>query len=135
MKRVPLVVQATQNRIEQLLAEGEQKAVVAIERLKGQLAVDTEVIKRVIHQVQQRLQGVNISGKIYSLHEPHVSCIRNGKRARPDEYGTKVTVSIDHGGYLIDHREFATNPMYGAPGWGFSEVGADLWFASQGVGS
>lgn len=110
VKRVPSVVQATQNRIEQLLAEGEQKAVVAVERLKGQLQVDTELVKRVIHQAQQRLQGVHISGKIYSLHEPHVACIRKGKRARPDEYGTKVIISVDRGGYVVDHQELATNP-------------------------
>jgi len=110
VKRVPSVVQATQNRIEQLVAEGEQKAVVVVERLKGRLQADTELVKRVIHQAQQRLRGVHISGKIYSLHEPHVSCIRKGKRARPDEYGTKVIISMDRGGYVVDHQEFPTNP-------------------------
>lgn len=110
IKRVPQVLQSAERKIEQLSKGGEQKAAKAIERLKGQLAADTELVKRVIHQAEQRLRGVHIARKIYSLHEPHVACIRKGKRARPDEYGTKMIISIDRGGYVVDHQEFASNP-------------------------
>lgn len=110
VKRVPRVVQSAQSRAEQLCRDGQQRAAKTIERLKGQLQADTELVKRVIHQAQQRLQGVHISGKIYSLHEPHVACIRKGKRARPDEYGNKVIISVDRRGYVVGHQEFASNP-------------------------
>ena len=74
------------------------------------MAADRELVKRVIRQAEQRLCGVHIARKIYNLHEPHVACIRKGKRARPDEYGTKMIISIDRGGYVVDHQEFASNP-------------------------
>jgi IS5 family transposase len=110
VKRVPRVLQRAESKIEALVHQGEQQAAQSIERLKRQLEADTELVKRVIHQVQERLGGVHIPGKIYSLHEPHVACIRKGKRSRPDEYGTKVIISMDRNGYVVEHKEYAGNP-------------------------
>lgn len=110
LKRVPHVVEEAQRTAAQLLQEGEHKAASAIEQLKGQLGADTELVKEVIHQTEQRLRGVHSAGKIYSLHEPHVTCIRKGKRSRPDEYGIKLIISTDRNGYVVDHQEYASNP-------------------------
>lgn len=110
VRRVPQVLERAERKMEALVQEGEQQAARGIARLKGQLEADTELVKRVIHQTQQRLCGVHIPGKLYSLHEPHVACIRKGKRSRPDEYGTKVVLSMDRHGYVVDHREYAGNP-------------------------
>jgi IS5 family transposase len=110
VNRVPQVVEGSQKRIGELLERGEQKAAQVIKRLGEQLKADAEIVKRVIYQTEERLRGVHIRGKIYSLHEPHVSCIRKGKRSRPDEYGTKVRISIDRNGYVVEHQEYASNP-------------------------
>ena len=42
------------------------------------------------HQVLN--QQKNDKDKIYSLHEPHVSCIAKGKDHKPYEYGCKVSI-------------------------------------------
>lgn len=110
VKRVPLVVEGSQKRVGELLEKGEKKAAEVIERLGERLKVDTELVKKVIHQTEQMLRGVHIKGKLYSLHEPHVACIRKGKRSRVDEYGTKVIISVDRNGYVVDHQEYASNP-------------------------
>jgi IS5 family transposase len=110
VKRVPQVLQRAERKMGELLQQGEQQAAQRVARLKGQLEADTELIKRVIDQTKQRLCGVHIPGKLYSLHEAHVACIRKGKRSRPDEYGTKVVLSMDRHGYVVDHREYAGNP-------------------------
>jgi IS5 family transposase len=111
IKRVPRVVDEAQRKVKQLSKRGEYKQARTIERLKKRLQADTELVNRVIHQAHERLRGVHIAGKIYSLHEPHVACIRKGKRAKPNEYGTKVLISVDRHGYVVDHKEYASNPQ------------------------
>jgi IS5 family transposase len=110
LRRVPQVLQRAERKMEELLQQGQEQAAQRLARLKRQLEADTELVKRVIHQTKQRLRGVHAPGKLYSLHEPHVACIRKGKRSRPDEYGTKVVLSMDRHGYVVDHREYAGNP-------------------------
>lgn len=146
VRRVRQVLKQAERKVEALVQQGEQQAAQGIERMKGQLEADTELIKRVIHQTKQRLCGVHIPGKLYSLHEPHVACIRKGKRSRPDEYGTKVVLSMDRHGYVVDHRENAGNPsdaslldetcrrweeIFGAAA---KELGADRGFHGQAPG-
>ena len=111
IKRVPRVVEEAQRKVKQLSKRGKQKQAHVIEQLKERLQGDTELLNRVIHQAQERLRGVHVPGKIYSLHEPHVACIRKGKRAKPNEYGTKVLISVDRHGYVVDHKEYASNPQ------------------------
>jgi IS5 family transposase len=86
------------------------KTVKAVQRLAHSLGEQTEVLKRIVHQAQQRFQGHHVKNKVYSLHEPQVACIRKGKRSRPDEYGCKVLLSTDHKGYVVSHREYFSNP-------------------------
>lgn len=77
--------------------------------LTGQLKKQRELLKRVIEQAEARLQGVHIKHKVLSLHEPHVVAIAKGKRAKPNEYGVKVSISIDRSGYVVGHQEYAEN--------------------------
>ena len=39
------------------------------------------------------LQNKTNKHKLYSLHEPHVSCISKGKAHKPFEFGSKVPIS------------------------------------------
>ena len=110
VKRVPQVMEKAETKVAQLCQEAQHQPARAIERMMGQLRVDSQLVQRVMDQAQQRLNGIHIPGKVYSLDEPHVACIRKGKRARPNEYGTKVLLSVDRHGYVVDHREYASNP-------------------------
>jgi IS5 family transposase len=110
VKRVPRVIDHAQSKVKQLRKRGQYKQARVIEQLKERLEAETELVKRVIYQVQERVRGIHIPGKVYSLHEPHVACIRRGKRSKPDEYGAKVLISIDRHGYVVDHKEYASNP-------------------------
>ncbi len=140
VNRVPGVVDHAQRKVKQLSKRGAYKQARLIEQLKERLEADTKLVNRVIYQVQERLRGVHIPGKVYSLHEPHVACIRKGKRSKPNEYGTKVLISVDRHGYVVDHKEYASNPhdselldeacrgweqVFGAPA---KEVAADRGF-------
>jgi IS5 family transposase len=86
------------------------KARRAIKRLADTIGEQTDVLKRVIHQSEERFKGHHVKNKIYSLHEPQVACIRKGKRAKPDEYGSKVLLSFDRNGYVVAHQEYPSNP-------------------------
>jgi len=46
----------------------------------------------VIKQSESRYAGEHVKNKIYSLHEPRVTCIAKGKRGRPNEYGSRLTL-------------------------------------------
>ncbi len=85
----------------------ELKAQVA--RLTGQLKDQRELLRRVIEQAESRWQGIHIKNKVLSLHEPQVVAIAKGKRAKPNEYGCKVSISIDRNGYVVGHQEYAEN--------------------------
>src|ERR1051325_10172356 len=52
----------------------------------GLHADDLELFKKVLQQKR------NDSGKIYSLHEPHVQCISKGKEHKKYEFGSKVSI-------------------------------------------
>ncbi len=80
-----------------------------ITRLREQLKNQRELLKRVIDQAEARWQGVHVPNKVLSLHEPHVVAIAKGKRAKPNEYGAKVSISIDRNGYVVGHQEYAEN--------------------------
>jgi IS5 family transposase len=110
MRRVPEVIYHTEEKIRNLYAKGAKKEAATMERLKEKLESQSQLVKRVIHQAQERLRDIHIPNKVYSLHEPHVTCIRKGKRATPNEYGTKVLISVDRHGYVVDHQEYASNP-------------------------
>ena len=49
--------------------------------------------------------------KIYSLHEPHVSCISKGKAHKPFEFGSKVSISrTRNSGIILGALALPGNP-------------------------
>ncbi len=52
--------------------------------------------------------------KVYSLHEPHISCISKGKARTPYEFGSKVSLVISHKqGFVLSSQGLANNPYDG----------------------
>jgi len=60
--------------------------------------------------ILKHLYNISDERVVSGLHEPQVACIRKGKRAKPDEYGSKVLLSVDRNGYVMAHREYPSNP-------------------------
>jgi transposase, IS5 family len=80
-----------------------------VARLKDSMAQDAKLLKRVIEQTRQRHAGVHIKNKVLSLHEPQVVTIAKGKRGKPNEYGSKVRLSMDRNLFVVEHEAYAQN--------------------------
>ncbi len=80
-----------------------------IEAIQVQLQIDSELLERVIEQTLARYAGQHVKNKVYSLHEPQVTCIAKGKRGKPNEYGSKVSIAIDKNGFVVTHQEYDQN--------------------------
>ena len=80
-----------------------------VSRLTGELKMAASRLRQVIHQSNARLSGVHVVDKLYSLHEPDVTCIRKGKSKTPNEYGCKVGLAVDKNYYIVGHTEYADN--------------------------
>jgi len=66
---------------------------------------DLQLFTRILAQQQ------NDSNKIYSLHEPHVSCIAKGKSHKPYEFGSKASIATtQHGNIIVAAVSFQGNP-------------------------
>lgn len=81
------------------------KAAKAISRLKRNAAL----LKRIIHQSRERYKGNHILNKVYSLHEPKVIVIRKGKSHCPNEYGSKLNISTDTNGFIVNHESYSSS--------------------------
>jgi len=80
-----------------------------IEKVQEQIRQDAELLERIINQTEARYEGVHVKNKVYSLHEPQVTCITKGKRSKPNEYGSKVSISMDKNGFVVGHQEYDYN--------------------------
>ncbi len=80
-----------------------------IEAVQEQIRLDAELLARVIAQTEARYAGTHVKNKVYSLHEPKVTCIAKGKRGKPNEYGSKISISVDKNGFVITHQEHDYN--------------------------
>ena len=80
-----------------------------IEAVQEQLRADAELLQRIIEQTVARYAGKHVKNKVYSLHEPQVTCIAKGKRGKPNEYGSKISISIDKNGFVVTHQEYDYN--------------------------
>lgn len=99
-------------KCEVMLRRAKRSAVATTDGVKRQIRILTgqaALVRRVIHQARERFRGVHVPRKIYSLHEPHVIVIRKGKRAKRNEYGTKVNLAIDRHGFVVSHELHAKN--------------------------
>jgi len=105
MERVPEVLKEAKT----LLWNKSLRGAKCIERLCSELRTTGERVERVLRQTKARLLGIHVSDKLYSLHEPQVTCITKGKRGKVHEYGCKVSLEIDRRGYVVAHREYWDN--------------------------
>lgn len=86
-----------------------EKTQKEIEKVQEELRRDADLLARVIEQSEARYAGEHMKNKVYSFHEPQVTCITKGKRSKPNEYGSKVSISMDRNGYVVDHSEYDQN--------------------------
>jgi IS5 family transposase len=105
VKHVPAVVRASTAHGRKAADHARQR----ISRLAGELETATSRLQQVIRQSTARLSGVHVADKLYSLHEPDVTCIRKGKSKAPNEYGCKVGLAVDKNYYIVGHTEYADN--------------------------
>ena len=74
----------------------------------GKLKRHSSLLKRIIRQSRQRYKGLHLPNKVYSLNEPEVVVIRKGKSHRPNEYGSKLNISTDVNGFIVNHETYST---------------------------
>jgi IS5 family transposase len=104
-KHVPAVVRRSNTHCRKAAANVRTQ----VSRLVGELKMSTSRLRQVIRQSKARLSGVHVSDKLYSLHEPDVTCIRKGKSKTPNEYGCKVGLAVDKNYYVVGHTEYPDN--------------------------
>src|SRR5262245_3347546 len=109
LRCVPRVLAQVSGKLGALRRQGAAHAAAAIQRLRDQLQQTTGLVRRIIQQNAERFQGRHVPHKVLSLHEPQVVSICKGKRGKPTEYGSKVSVSIERHGFVITHTEYAYN--------------------------
>ena len=109
LRRVPEVVGQLGEQFAALAQAGQPQAAQARARLRDQVVAMAELVHRVIEQNAERFQGRHVPNKVLSLHEPQVVSIRKGKCGKATEYGSKVSLSIDRGGFVVTHQEYASN--------------------------
>ncbi len=109
LRRVPRVLAQLNGQLGARRRKGQARAAAGVQRLRDQLQHTASLVRRVIHQNAERFQGRHVPDKVLSLHEPQVVAICKGKRAKPTEYGCKVSVSIDAQGFVVTHTEYAVN--------------------------
>lgn len=85
------------------------KVQAQIELIQEQIRNDAELLRRVIEQTIARYAGTHVKDKVYSLHEPQVTCIAKGKRGKPNEYGSKISIAVDKNGFVVTHQEYDYN--------------------------
>lgn len=86
-----------------------EKTQKQIEAVQEQVRRDSELLARIIAQSEARYAGTHVKNKVYSLHEPQVTCIAKGKRGKPNEYGSKVSIAVDKNGFVVTHQEYDYN--------------------------
>lgn len=103
-KRAMACVKKLRTILGRVIRDIERKCPQTAESLSGLMGI----AKRIA--AQQRKDR----GKIYSVHEPGVSCIAKGKAHKPYEFGTKVSVAAtSRGGWFVGAMALAGNPYDG----------------------
>lgn len=108
-KRIPIIRSRARRKLKKYIHSGERKVAQTLSATISKISQTEETLKKIIHQSLQRVKGIHVSGKIYSIHEPEVTCIRKGKKGKPNEYGSKIRISMDRNGYVVSHKAYHTN--------------------------
>lgn len=76
--------------------------------------VSTDLKNSLTHAKRLLQQQQHDSHKLYSLHEPHVSCISKGKAHKRYEFGNKVSVcATNKEGFIVGSQGLEGNPYDG----------------------
>jgi IS5 family transposase len=89
---------------------------ILIRELKRKLSPEALAIHQQSLDLCDRVQCQQRSdkNKIYSLHEPEVSCISKGKAHKKHEYGSKASVAVTKtSGIIVGAKSFKGNPYDG----------------------
>ena len=105
IRKVPQISQSIRHQMHRLSRLKKREA----KRLGRELCELKELAQRIIHQNTQRFSGHHVRNKVYSLDEPHVVAIKKGKRGKPTEYGSKISLTVDRNGFVVSHAEYCSN--------------------------
>jgi IS5 family transposase len=103
------VLERVPNALRKAKKHKDERIQKQIEKVQEQIRVDAELLARVIAQTEARYAGTHLKNKVYSIHEPRVTCIAKGKRGKPNEFGSKISISVDKNGFVVAHKEYDSN--------------------------
>jgi IS5 family transposase len=66
--------------------------------------------KKILQQVEEKLEGKKIEDKIVSYYEPHVRALPKGKVKKPCEFGTKLRIDMTDEKYITNYHLYQGNP-------------------------
>jgi|SRR5271157_2380332 len=69
-----------------------------------------EVGKKILEQVEKKLNGEKVTDRIVSFFEDHARALPKGKVHRPCEFGVKLRLDMIDGGYISNWRLYTGNP-------------------------
>ena len=102
--------QAQEQVVRWVERQGGQTSKQITRRLR-QLTTYLERTERVIQQTKRVLAGDrHIEERLVSLFDPDARPIRKGNLRRPTEFGYKVVVTDEEGGFVTDYEVFSGNP-------------------------
>lgn len=108
MNRVKGTVRKLKTIVGRVVRDIERKAAA------GGVELATKTQELLMLAKRLRSQQRRDSNKVYSVHEPEVSCIAKGKARQPYEFGCKVSVAVTaKDTWVVGSRGFPGNPYDG----------------------
>lgn len=83
-------------------------------RIRERLRQEVEILEQILVQTTNRLKERPTEKRIYSVHEPEVTCITKNKAGKRHEYGVKVALAVADNGMVVTHSEYADNRYNGS---------------------
>jgi IS5 family transposase len=95
---------------EALTAKRVASAAAPVKRLRERLHNTVGLVRRVLAQTRARvLRGdTHFPDKLLSLFEPHTEAIRQGKAAKPNEFGKLVKIQEAEARFITDYEVCTT---------------------------
>lgn len=123
-RTVPRLMKAQHNSKHPRRAKAARKAQRSLKTIAGRLVRELrrKLSAQALESYEEQLslfekvlsQKKHDKNKIYSLHEPEVSCISKGKEHRKYEFGQKASViKTKNSGVIVGAMSFANNPYDG----------------------
>ena len=81
----------------------------ALIRVREGIRQEVRILEHIVAQTKNRLKNLPTGKRVYSVHEPEVTCITKNKAGKPHEYGVKVALAVDESGMVVTHAEYADN--------------------------